>query len=78
MYMCNNTCTCVIIVMSFFRDKHLVMWMQLLASSSAIELLYEPTSFLRDPELLAYLLQTVEQTKTLYYIICEPLLVQGL
>ncbi len=61
-----------------YRDKQLATWIQLLAASSVIELFYEPTSFLRDPELLAYLLQTVEQTKTLYYIKCEPLLIQGL
>ena len=49
----------------------------MLALSSSTHTLYEPTSFLRDPELLTFLLETMDATKTLT-IVLEPLLVQGL
>lgn len=67
----------VILFLLGLRDHHLSTWIQMLALSSSTHTLYEPTSFLRDPELLTFLLETMDATKTLT-IVLEPLLVQGL
>ena len=60
----------------FSRDHHLPGWIQLLAHSYVTQTMYEPTSFLRDPELLSFLMDNLKPTLTLS-ICLEPLLVQG-
>jgi len=59
------------------RDHHLHDWVLLLAQSPATQTMYEATSFLRDPELMQFLLDTLVGTSSLT-VHLEPLLVQGL
>lgn len=60
-----------------FRDHVLSDWIQVITSSSSTELMYDPVSFLRDPELISFLLDTINWTKDTSLTL-EPLFAQGL
>ncbi|XP_019864258.1 PREDICTED: DENN domain-containing protein 5B [Amphimedon queenslandica] len=59
------------------RDHVLSDWIQIITSSSSTELMYDPVSFLRDPELISFLLDTINWTKDTSLTL-EPLFAQGL
>ena len=59
------------------RDDLLAGWVILVSQSPVIQGLYEPHSFLRDPELLQNLVDALQLTHSVA-IRLEPLFIQGL
>ena len=59
------------------RDHYLACWIELISQSPILQGLYEPDSFLRDRELLHFLISILSSTHSLP-IRLEPLLTQGL
>ena len=60
-----------------YRDHYLAYWIELVSQSPILPGLYEPDSFLRDRELLHFLLGTLSSTHSVP-VRLEPLLTQGL
>jgi hypothetical protein len=69
--------TLILLMFFFIRDHTLTNWIKLLATSPLTQQAYEPISFMRDPELLSFLIDCLSSTHSLT-IILEPLLIQGL